>query len=79
LRHGAGTFTNGGSITIGANMQEGTTGIINQAIFNNSGCTALLNLVGNVRIQNTGTFTNSGLIVENASGTSSVTSNTGLV
>jgi hypothetical protein len=73
------TFTNEGIITLGANAGIGSFGLINQATFQNSGCTALLNIVSDAVISNAGTLTNSGQIVENASGTSSISSNTGIV
>ena len=77
---GSGPFTNAGRITIGATSSVGNYGLYNESTFNNSGCTALLNIVADaVIVNNEGTITNSGQMVENASGTSNITSNTGIV
>ncbi len=73
------SFTNQGSITIGAVGSIGSDGIENTATFNNSTCTALINVASNNIIRNTGTFSNAGFIIENASGNSSITTNTGVI
>ena len=73
-------FTNEGSITIGAIASVGSSGLSTFGTFENKGCAALLNIVADAVITNLGgTITNSGTIRENASGTSSISSNTGLV
>jgi hypothetical protein len=74
-----GTFTNAAKITIGAVASVGTEGIRNQVTFNNSTCTALVRIVSDAVVNNTGTFTNAGGIIENASGNSSITTNTGVI
>ncbi len=79
LFNNSGTFTNAAKITIGAVASVGGEGLLNEATFNNSTCTALVRIVSDAVVNNTGTFTNAGLIVENAMGTSSITSNAGIV
>ncbi len=74
-----GSFTNSAGITIGAVAGVGATGIANRAPFMNQGCGALLNIVADAVITNTNTFSNTGTIIENASGNSSISSNAGLV
>jgi len=75
----AGTFTNAAKITIGATASVGSLGIWNAALFQNSTCFALINIVSNAVIENTGTFNNSGTIIENSSGNSNITTNTGVI
>ncbi len=77
----SGTFTNAGILTIGAIGFDGDYGLHNRATFHNSGCSALLHVVANARIQNDApaTLTNSGTMVENASANSNVSNNEGLV
>jgi hypothetical protein len=76
-------FVNSASITIGASASVGTTAVQNDysAIFDNSGCSALLNVVANAVITNgsSATFTNTGTLIENASGTSNISFNGGVV
>ena len=79
LSNGAGTFTNQGKLTIGELAGVGGTGILNLATFNNSICSALIHIYSNDIISNGGTFSNSGRIIENASGNSTISSNSGVV
>jgi hypothetical protein len=79
LRNQSGTFTNAAQIVIGAVASVGANGIENLATFQNNTCTALIHIVANAIINNTGTFSNAGSIIENASGNSSISSNTGVV
>jgi len=76
-----GTFTNSANINIGSLGSVGTYGISNYAVFNNSTCSALINIISDNTIFNyTGqTFSNAGSIIENASGNSNISSNTGIV
>jgi len=76
-----GTFTNSAKITIGAVADVGFSSIYNNsnATFNNNSCTALINIVANAVINNLGPFNNSGNIIENAAGSSSVTTNSGVI
>jgi hypothetical protein len=76
-----GTFTNEGSITIGAKASVGTYGIFNYVLgtFNNSGCAALINIVADAVIITASDFFNSGEIIENASGESEISGNSGIV
>ena len=78
------TFLNYGTITIGASGNLGAEAIRNTATpFDNNGCTALIKILSNSIIVNTGiptlNFNNSGLIIENATGNSNITTNTGIV
>ncbi len=74
-----GSFTNSATVTIGANAAVGTFGLYNGATFSNAGCGALLNIVANAVIFNTSSFSNTGTIIENASGDSNISYNGGLV
>ncbi|GAB4041379.1 beta strand repeat-containing protein [Spirosoma gilvum] len=77
-----GAFTNSSTILIGSVSAVGATGVSNgTATFNNSGCAALLKVMSDAVITNSvsGTFTNTGTIIENASGNSTISSNAGLV
>lgn len=74
-----GEFTNTGKITLGSIASVGQYGINNSGSFNNSGCSALINIMSNSIIENSSTFTNSGTIIENATGNSSISINTGIV
>ncbi|AYQ33216.1 T9SS type A sorting domain-containing protein [Runella sp. SP2] len=77
----AGTFRNYATITIGATA-GGSFGMRNTgATFINDGCSALLSLQSNSRIfsGSGATSSNSGTIIEKASGNSNITANTGLV
>jgi hypothetical protein len=73
------TFTNSATITIGAVAAVGSNGIQSSATFANTGCGALINIVANAVILNLATFSNTGRIIENASGNSGISTNTGLV
>jgi hypothetical protein len=75
LQNSGGTFTNDATITFGA--LTGSSGIFNDATFNNNGCEGIIT-TQNI-INNRSTFTNSGTIIEKAGGTSSISSNSGLV
>ncbi|GAB4002379.1 hypothetical protein GCM10028807_60950 [Spirosoma daeguense] len=83
LYNNFGDFTNYARITIGANGSVGQLAISNQdKTFNNSGCSAIINVVANAYIFSSNfsyTFSNSGTIIENASGDSRITNNTGIV
>jgi hypothetical protein len=79
LYNQSGTFTNAAKITIGAVAGAGMSGISNEATFTNSPCTALIDIRSNNDIKNTSTSTNAGRIIENASGNSNISSNTGIV
>jgi hypothetical protein len=79
LRNDSDTFTNSAKITIGAVASVGYYGIYNTGTFNNSTCTAIIRIASNAIINNTDTFSNAGLIVENASGNSAISTNTGIV
>ncbi|WP_157618568.1 beta strand repeat-containing protein [Spirosoma spitsbergense] len=74
-----GSFTNSATITIGASAAVGATGVDNRATFSNAGCGALLNIVANAVISNSSSFSNTGTIIENATGNSSISTNAGLV
>jgi len=79
LNNLGGTFTNKAKVVIEALVAG--TGVNNAsgATFDNNGCSALLKLVSNSVIANAGTFSNSGQIIENASGNSAISSNAGIV
>lgn len=81
INQNSGVFTNQGTIQIGSAGDMGGDAINNfsPSTFNNSACTALINIVSNDVIRNSGTMTNAGTIIENANGKSSISSNTGLV
>ena len=74
-----GSFVNSASITIGATASVGATAVLNGASFTNSGCSALLNVVADAVISNFASFSNTGTIIENASGNSSISFNGGVV
>ena len=81
INQNSGVFTNQGTIQIGSAGDMGGDGIntSSPSTFNNSACTALINIVSNNIIRNSGTITNAGTIIENANGNSSISSNTGVV
>jgi hypothetical protein len=81
LYNQSGNFTNSGKINIGTITTVGNYGLYNQATFANTGCGALINVVANARITDagSGTLTNSGTIIENASLSSNITNNSGMV
>ncbi|MCB9295771.1 MAG: T9SS type A sorting domain-containing protein [Lewinellaceae bacterium] len=72
------TFTNSAAIVIGAVGAPGSSGIKNAATFNNSACGVIEIITDNI-INNSGNFSNSGLLIENASGNSGITTNDGIV
>jgi len=63
-----GTFTNAAKITIRAVVDVGGEGIYNEGQFNNSTCAALIRISSDAIVKNvnTYTFTNAGLLIENA-------------
>ncbi|GAB3936681.1 putative Ig domain-containing protein [Larkinella terrae] len=73
--YNGGTVTNEALITIGATMA--TYGIFNISTINNN-CGGVIT-TGQIIQNGSNTFTNGGLIIEKASGNSSISSNTGLV
>ena len=72
-------FTNSAQLTIGAVGAVGSTGIENLGTFANIGCDARINIVSNAVITNSSSFSNTGTIIENASGNSNISYNGGLV
>jgi len=78
LKNQIGTFTNAAKIVIGAIGNVGSEGIRNESTFQNNAC-ALIKIVANAVVSNTVTFNNAGIIIENASGNSSVSTNTGFI
>ncbi|KAA0988913.1 T9SS type A sorting domain-containing protein [Dyadobacter aurulentus] len=80
LYNGA-TFTNQGSIDIGAAGDIGGDAIFNRGYFDNTASTAYINIASDNIINNnlSGEFYNGGVIIENASGNSKITQNTGVV
>ena len=74
-----GNFTNAATLTIGAISSVGVNGIDNSATFRNNTCTSVINILSNSILSNPGFFTNAGNIIENASGNSSISINTGTV
>ena len=57
----------------------GGSAILNNVTFDNNGCGSLVHVFSDHIIENTGNFTNSGLIIDNASGNSSISTNNGVV
>ncbi|MBB3842155.1 hypothetical protein FHS57_006186 [Runella defluvii] len=80
IEHVVGTFRNYATIIIGATA-GGAFGLGNGATFINDGCSALLSVQSNSRIfsGSGATTSNSGTIIEKASGNSNITANTGLI
>jgi HYR domain len=76
-----GSFQNGGKVSIGNLANAGGPAIVNTATctFENLFCVSSLNITANNIISNAGTFTNAGNIIENASGNSSITDNSGTI
>jgi hypothetical protein len=76
-----GSFQNGGKVSIGNLANAGGPAIVNTATctFENLFCVSSLNITANNIISNAGTFNNAGNIIENASGNSSVTDNSGTI
>ncbi len=81
LNKSGGLLHNMDSIVIGGPGLINGDAIVNElgATFNNEPCQAELIIASNDVINNAGTFNNDGRIVENASGNSNISSNTGLV
>ena len=76
-----GIFTNNGKVTIGAISLPAPTAVraAFQGQFQNTGCAALLKISSNSILSNAATISNSGNIIENASGTSTMTANSGAI
>jgi len=77
-----GTVTNNGKMILGEFGDVGTDAIWNDGAFNNASCSALINIIANGDILGGGggaTFTNSGVIIENSSWNSDITTNSGIV
>lgn len=74
-------FRSAGRISIGQADQAGDVAVYNdgQGTFELLGCKALLHLTGNNVILNAGTFSNTGNIIENGSGNSSISTNSGVI
>ncbi len=73
------SFTNEASILIGANAPVGPVGLDSRDEFTNKGCSAFLLLGSNSVLSGGSNFSNSGTILENATGDSNIGTNTGLV
>jgi hypothetical protein len=75
------SFTNQGSIDIGTVGDIGGDAIFNRGYFDNTASTAYINIASDNIINNnaSGEFYNGGVIIENASGNSNITENTGVV
>ncbi len=71
------SIVNQATITIGTSATG--TAISNGGVFNNQGCTALLVSSGNAVISGGSSFSNTGTIIESATGTSGISYNGGLV
>lgn len=74
-----GNFVNQASISLGNSMSATAVDNQNNATFNNQGCGALLQSLGNAVITNTASFSNTGTIIESASGNSSISFNGGII
>lgn len=76
-----GEVKNAGKITIDNAANAGGAAILNNANckVENLGCAALIHITSNNVISNSGTMTNEGNIIENASGNSSITDNSGTI
>ena len=73
-------FINTGSILLGQNGTIGNEAIENLQDFTNQGCTTLFHVFSdNIVFNNGGTFDNEGTIIDNASGTSNISDNTGII
>ena len=73
-----GMFKNYASIIVGG-IAGGPTALSNLGTFSNIGCSSLLWIKSNSIITGGGTTNNAGVIIENATGTSTITTNTGFV
>jgi len=76
-----GLFRNGGTISLNNALNVGGAAISNtvDCTFENLNCFALIQIASNNTISNTGTFTNDANIIENGSGNSSVSTNSGTI
>ncbi len=74
-----GIFVNSAIITLGTSVSGTAIGNSVGATFTNQGCAALLQGLGNGIISNAGSFSNTGTILENASGNSNISFNGGLI
>ena len=77
IYNSAGSFVNQATITIGASATGNAIG--NFGVFDNQGCQALINSLGNTYIINFSSFSNTGTIIERSSGSSNISYNGGLV
>lgn len=73
------TFTNSATITLGPTVSGTAVENLSGATFDNQGCPALLQSLGNAVITNAGSFSNTGTVIENASGNSNISFNGGLI
>ena len=71
-------FRNYASVIFGG-IAGGDVALNNLGTFSNIGCSSLLWIKSNSRITGGGTTNNAGMIIENATGTSTISTNTGLV
>ena len=79
ISNSGGTFNNHGRIDIGADVPVGSNwDIFNEGTFNNADCRSLI-ICHAKNIYNDGSFINDGNIIENGTGTSSITTNNGVV
>ncbi|MBO9616422.1 MAG: T9SS type A sorting domain-containing protein [Dyadobacter sp.] len=75
-------YTNQGSIDIGTGGDIGGDGIFNDGYFDNTASTAYINIASDNVISNNdnyGEFYNGGVVIENATGYSSISENTGVI
>lgn len=70
---------NHGLVLIGAIGGMGPVAIENLGVFYNQVCTSRIDISSNSTISNSGSFTNNGVITENATGNSSISTNNGIV
>ena len=80
IQNQGGSITNAGIITMGASISV-TTAIQNTSgTFLNAACSSVINLMSNSPIVTSGgSFSNAGSIIERATGTSTISTNTGFV
>ncbi|KAB7729281.1 hypothetical protein F5984_16760 [Rudanella paleaurantiibacter] len=72
------SFVNSATLTLSTSLNTAISNRVD-AIFNNQGCAALIQSLGNAVISNSASFSNTGTIIENASGNSNISFNGGLV
>ena len=72
-----GTIVNSATLTLGASLTA--MALDNQNIFDNQGCGALVQSLGQGVITNLGSFSNTGTIIESSTGNSGISYNGGLV